>query len=67
MSSFDDPMKNLAWSALTSVLVGNNDTLLKKAIIDRGLAEDVELDLFDGIQQPWAILTIRNTDRKSVV
>lgn len=64
VSSFDDPMKNLAWSVLTSVLVGNNDTLLKKAIIDRGLAEDVELDLFDGIQQPWAILTIRNTDEE---
>ena len=40
----------LAWSALVSVLVGNNDSLLKKAIIEKGLAEDVEFDLFDGIQ-----------------
>lgn len=62
VSSFDNPLKNIGWAALTSVLVGNNDSKLKKAIIDRGLAEDVELDLFDGIQQPWAILTIRNTD-----
>ncbi len=62
VSSYDDALRNLAWGALISVIVGNNDSKLKKAIIDRGLGQDVEFDIFDGIQQPWAILTIRNTN-----
>ena len=62
VSSYDNLLKNLAWGALISVLVGNNESKLKKAIIDSGLGQDVELDLFDGIQQPWAVLTIRNTN-----
>ena len=65
ISSYDQPMKNIAWAALASVLLANNESPLKKEIIDRGLAEDVELDLFDGIQQPWLILTFRNTEEKN--
>ena len=62
ISRFDDPMKNLAWNLLPTVLVGTNDSKLKKAIIDNGLGEDVELDIIDGVQQPWVILNVRNTD-----
>ncbi len=65
VSSFECLEKNIAWAALISVLVGNNESKLKKAIIDSGLGQDVELDLFDGIQQPWAVLTIRNTNEEN--
>jgi hypothetical protein len=44
------------------VLVANNEALLKKNIIDAGLGQDVELDIYNGIQQPWAVLTVRNTN-----
>ena len=58
-------MKCNAWSALNDVLVANNDTLLKKNIIQAGLGQDVEVDLYNGIQQPWAVLTVRNTNEES--
>jgi len=62
ITSYDDVEKNLAWSALNDVLVANNEALLKKNIIDAGLGQDVELDIYNGIQQPWAVLTVRNTN-----
>lgn len=62
ISSYQDIEKNAAWSALSDVVVANNESLMKKNIIDAGLGEDVELSLYNGIQQPWAVLTIRNTD-----
>lgn len=65
ISSFDDTLKNMAWGALISVIVGNNESRLKKAVIDSGLGQDVELDIFDGIQQPWAVLTVRNTNEEN--
>lgn len=62
VSSFDNYEKNVAWSALSSVLVSSNESALKKAIIEKDLGQDVELELFDGIQQPWVILNVRNTN-----
>lgn len=62
VSRFDDMKKNLAWQVLSSILVANNESPLKKTILEKCLGEDVELELFEGIQQPWAVLCIRNTD-----
>jgi Zn-dependent M16 (insulinase) family peptidase len=62
VASYDEAEKNIAWSALDDVVVANNESLLKKNIIDAGLGEDVELGVYNGIQQPWAVLTIRNTN-----
>lgn len=62
ISNFDSYEKNIAWSILSSTLVANNEAPLKKTILEKGLGEDVELDLYDGIQQPWMILTVRNSD-----
>lgn len=64
ISTYDSYVQNIAWSALSSTLVANNESPLKKAILDNNLGEDVDLDLYDGIQQPWLVLTIRNTDAK---
>ena len=62
ISTYDSYVQNIAWSTLSSTLVANNESPLKKAILDNNLGEDVDLDLYDGIQQPWLVLTIRNTD-----
>jgi len=40
-SSFDEPLEQLATSLICDVLAGSNEAPLKKAILDRGLAEDV--------------------------
>lgn len=63
VSTFKERKKNMAWSVLSAILVSSNESPLKKAIIEKGLGEDVELELFDGIQQPWAVLCIRNTEQ----
>lgn len=62
VSSYDQPLKNLAWGLLSTILVSSNESELKKAIIEQDLGEDVELDIYDGIQQPWIVMCVRNTD-----
>ena len=66
VSTFEDKKKNMAWSVLSSILVASNESPLKKAILDHDLGQDVELELFDGIQQPWAVLCVRNTEREKL-
>ena len=63
MMSYKDREKNIAFNVLTSLLTGSNDAPLKKALLDKGLCEDVEFVLIDGISQPFAILLIRNTEK----
>lgn len=63
VSTFDNPMKNIAWGLLSTLLVSSNESVLKKAIIDANLGEDVELDIYDGIAQPWIVMCIRNTEK----
>lgn len=62
---FDDRDRRLAFAMLSDALVGSNEAPLKKALLDRGLCEDVELDA-EGVQQIAAMLTIRNTSRDKV-
>ncbi len=64
VSSFDNLEKNIAWDALSEVLVSSNESPLKKNILDKGLGQDVELEIYDSIQQPWAVLTVRNSNRE---
>lgn len=59
---FDDRDRRLAFAVLSDALVGSNEAPLKKALLDRGLCEDVELDA-EGVQQIAAMLTIRNTSK----
>ena len=56
--------KIAGWGVLASILVSSNDSPLKKAILEKELAEDVDLEMMDGIQQPWAALILRNTDEE---
>ena len=65
VADYDDVEKNIAWSLLASILVANNESKLKKAILDKNLAEDVELDIMDASLQPWVILNLRNTNEDS--
>ncbi len=65
-STYDNPEKNIAVSVLSNALTSNNDSPLKKPFLDAGLAEDVEFDIYDGIQQPWAVFIIRNTAKDAV-
>lgn len=57
---YDEPEKDLACQALCEMLCGSNEAPLKKALLERGLAENVEFSKVDGVQQPFAVLVVRN-------
>ncbi len=59
---FDDVERGLAFSVLSRLLCGSNESPLTRALLEAGLAEDVSLDRMDSVQQPYAMLQIRNVD-----
>ncbi len=59
---YTDVEKLIACSAIQDLLVGSNKSVLSKALIDKGLCEDVELAMIDGTLQPYQLLVIRNTN-----
>lgn len=61
--TYADVEKLLAWQVISSLLTGDNDAILTKAILACGLAQDVELSIAgDDIQQPVLMLVFRNTN-----
>ncbi|MBQ9329017.1 MAG: insulinase family protein [Solobacterium sp.] len=62
LCSYEDTRTQLAWRVLSTVLTGSNEAPLKKAILEQGLGQDVELDVMDELLQPYLLLVIRNTD-----
>ena len=65
IGKFDDRERQLAFSVLSEVLAGSNESPLKKALLDKGLCEDVEIGM-EGVQQLAAMLTVRNTTKGNV-
>lgn len=58
---FDDVQTQYACDILAELLVGTNDAPLKKALLDKELCEDVEIDNTSDTRQPFVCLTFRNT------
>lgn len=64
--TYRDSETSIALRVLADVLTGNNESPLKRAILSRGLAEDISIELNDGIYQPYAILQVSNTDESKI-
>ena len=62
LSDYSDVKEDIAWNILTSLLAGSNDAPLKKVILEKGLGQDVEVSLLDGIEQFVLTFLVRNTD-----
>jgi Zn-dependent M16 (insulinase) family peptidase len=62
LGSFDTPVRNYAASVLSDYLSGDNDAPLKRAVIDRGLAQDFAVFMEDGLQQTTFGWQAMNTD-----
>ena len=58
----DDQEKITAFSLISSVLCGSNESPLKKAILSNGLGEDISFDVQDGLLQPFLVIDVVNTD-----
>ena len=63
---FDDCKRRFAASVLADYLTGDQDSVLKKAIVEAGLGQDVALRVHDGTQQSWISLDVWNTDREKL-
>lgn len=61
---FDEPAKDLACQTLCEMLCGSDEAPLKKALLERGLAENVEFSKVDGVQQPFAVLVVRHAAKE---
>jgi Zn-dependent M16 (insulinase) family peptidase len=59
--TWEDVEKQYAIKILSDTLAGSNEAPLKKAILDKGLAQNFEMYLADGIAQPWVGLEAHNT------
>lgn len=65
MGDFSDREKMFALTVLSEALAGSNDSPLKRALLDSGLCLDVGMGVVDGIEQPFGILEILNTDEEN--
>lgn len=66
---YDEPQKDIACSVLADALCSSDESPLKKALMEKGLAENVELIKMNEMQQNYLRLVIRNTteDKKKEV
>ncbi len=62
---FDDIEKLYAAKILADYLTGSNEAPLKRAFLEKGLAQDVGLEISDGIYQPSLSLVVLNTSAES--
>lgn len=62
ITDWSDRKRTSAIYALTSYLAGSNESPLKRAILDTGLAQDIYFYLDDSVAQPVCALQIRNTE-----
>ncbi|MDD4324582.1 MAG: insulinase family protein [Eubacteriales bacterium] len=62
--SWEDIEKQYAVKILCDALAESNESPLKKTILDKGLAQDFEMYLSDGIAQPWIGLEAQNTSEE---
>ncbi len=58
--TFRDRESITGWQALTDVLTGDNQAPLKRCLLEKGLARDVSLSVYDGVLQPVLILEARD-------
>lgn len=60
LGTFDEKEKIVAMKVLADVLCGSNQSLLSKTVLSQGLAEDISMQVYDGVYQPWLKIEARN-------
>lgn len=63
---FDEQKKLIGLSVIADVLCGSNEAPLKKALLDKGLCEDVSLYSYDGVLRASEILEVRGASEESL-
>lgn len=60
IGTFDQREKLVGMQVLAEVLCGSNQAPLCRAVLGQGLAEEVTMEVNDGILQPWVMLDVKN-------
>ena len=66
LGSYDDTDRYFAASVLADYLTGDNEAPLKRAILDAGLGQDVNVNVRSDIQQSWVSWEVCNTDAEKL-
>ena len=66
LGDYSDQLRTFTAAVLTDYLTGDNEAPLKRAVIDKGLAQDFTLSLEDGIQQPVLFWMAMNTEQEAL-
>lgn len=69
IGTWEQREKLLAAQVLCSVLTDTNEAVLKRAVLDSGLAANIEASVGDGIAQPYFMITVygmKDSDSKKV-
>ncbi|MBO4276904.1 MAG: insulinase family protein [Clostridia bacterium] len=64
--NYDEQEKIIAACVLADYLAGDNDSPLKRAVLENGLGEDLRVEVVDGILQPYITWQVWNTGRDKV-
>ena len=66
MHGWADKTRGMAVSVLLDAVAGGNDAPFKRAILDAGLGQDINIALQDGILQSCAAVWVRNTSAEKL-
>ena len=61
-SDWENRKRNIAYTLMSIYLAGDNESPVKRAILEKGLAQDVEFTIMDGIAQPFYAIVFRNME-----
>ncbi len=64
--TWKDKLTDYALNALSDYLADSNESPLKKAVLDSGLGQDMNLYIYDNIYQPWIMLQVKGTDEDKI-
>ncbi len=65
IGDYSEVEKITALQLIASVLADNNQSILTKAVLDSGLAQDVSISIDDSIMQPYLEIAVTNTNEQS--
>lgn len=66
IGTYDDRETLIAMQILSQVLCSSNQSPLPKCILEKGLAEDVVMQIQDGVLQPWVQLEVQNCTQENL-
>ena len=66
LGNWSERKKLMAFGVLATYLTGSNDAPLTKALLEKGLAQNVTLFVEDGIAEPYMNLIVRDTEKENL-